>query len=601
MLSDEVIEKVIARLINRIEQGNEYVLEQIGKSIKKIGTLTPSKAQELVQVLRYGGDYDKIIKKLAEITKLNAKDIEKIFHEVARNDYNFSRQFYEYRNKKFIPYDENIALKSQISAIAKTTIEKYQNLSNTLAFATHDKSGKVVYNSIVQTYQKTLDTAILNVGQGKETFDSAMYRVIKELAESGIRTVDYESGRSLRLDTAIDMQMQGGLRQMHIEMQKEIGQEFGADGVEISVHEYPAPDHQFVQGKQFSNEEFDKFQNDQDAVSYDGVEFSATSEETGHDRRAITQYNCKHYTFSIILGVNEPLNSNERLKEIIDRNNKGFDYEGKHYTMYEGEQLQRKIETEVRKQKDIQKIAVATDNEQLIFESQNKITQLNRKYKELNKVSGLMPQTDRMRVSGYERISTSISQNLSRNTHNIIEYKNNKNRNINYIGRIDLTNKEHLEKKINEYRNNILWDTKENAYVIDKNGDTFSISGTKGNVTMPKWLDRKDSIEIHNHPPDQTNYSFSKKDLKEFLENQVKESYGDDTSFQYKMIRTIETDNDITDLSKDWQKFYAESLDLAVKNKLDATIESYDYIMKQMAKKHKFIYDRKSQNLQRKK
>lgn len=68
MLSDEVIEKVIERLIRRIEQGNEYVLQKIGESVKKIGTLTPSKAQELVQVLKYGGDYDKIVNKLKEIT-----------------------------------------------------------------------------------------------------------------------------------------------------------------------------------------------------------------------------------------------------------------------------------------------------------------------------------------------------------------------------------------------------------------------------------------------------------------------------------------------------------------------------------------------------
>ena len=47
--------------------------------------------------------------------------------------------------------------------------------------------------------------------------------------------------------------------------------------------------------------EFEKFQEDEDAVSYDGVKFPAISEETKHDRRAIGQYNCYHYTFSIIL------------------------------------------------------------------------------------------------------------------------------------------------------------------------------------------------------------------------------------------------------------------------------------------------------------
>ena len=105
MLSDEVLEKVIARLTR-----NTYVLEQIGKSIKKIGVLSPSKAYQLGQMIKYGGDYDKITKKLAEITKLNVKDIKEIFEDVAKSNYEFSKQFYEYRNKKFIPYEKNLAL-----------------------------------------------------------------------------------------------------------------------------------------------------------------------------------------------------------------------------------------------------------------------------------------------------------------------------------------------------------------------------------------------------------------------------------------------------------------------------------------------------------
>ena len=48
----------------------------------------------------------------------------------------------------------------------------------------------------------------------------------------------------------------------------------------------------------------------------------------------------------------------KNLKEIIDSNNKGFEFEDKHYTNYQGQQLQRQLETErIRKQKDIHTIA----------------------------------------------------------------------------------------------------------------------------------------------------------------------------------------------------------------------------------------------------
>lgn len=414
MLSDEILEKVIERLTNRIEQGNTYVLEQIGKSIKKIGTLSPSKAQQLVQVLKYGGDYDKITKKLAEITKLNVKDIKEIFEEVAKSDYQFAKQFYEYRNKKFIPYEQNKALKTQVEALANATAKEYANLSRTLAF-TRQVNGKVVATPLSKMYNEVLDKAILSVAQGKTTFQEEMYSTIKELASSGLKTIDYDTGRTMRLDSAVRMQMRGALRNLHNETQQIIGKEFDANGVEISVHLNPAPDHALVQGRQFSTNkydkngklikkgEFEKFQNDEDAKSYDGILFPAISEETGRDRRAISQYNCYHYTFAIILGVNKPEYSNEQLQKIIDDNEKGFEYEGKHYTNYEGTQLQRALETEIRKAKDEQIAARAAGIPEDISNAQKRITMLTNKYRQLVKASGLPSQLDRARVSGYRR------------------------------------------------------------------------------------------------------------------------------------------------------------------------------------------------------
>lgn len=403
MLSDEVLEKVIARLTRRIEQGNTYVLEQIGKSIKKIGALSPSKAYQLGQMIKYGGDYDKITKKLAEITKLNVKDIKEIFEDVAKSNYEFSKQFYEYRNKKFIPYEKNLALKTQVEALANTTAHEYVNLANSLAF-TKQVNGKTIATPLSRMYNEVLDKAILNVSQGKTTFDEEMYSTIKELASSGLKTINYSTGRSMRLDSAVRMQMRGALRELHNETQELIGKEFDSDGVEISVHLNPAPDHAEVQGRQFSNEEFKKFQEDQDAKSYDGKFFPAVAVETGRDRRAISEYNCYHYTFAIVLGVSKPEYSNEELQEIIENNEKGFEYEGKHYTKYEGTQIQRALETEIRKAKDEQIAARAAGIPEDIITAQKKITTYTNKYREISKISGLETQLNRARVSGYRRV-----------------------------------------------------------------------------------------------------------------------------------------------------------------------------------------------------
>lgn len=402
MIDERIIDKLVERLVERIEEGNSYVLEKIGESIKKVGTFSPSKAQQLAQVLKYGGNYNKIAEKLAKITELNVKDIYAIFEEVAKNDYLFTEQFYNYRGVKYIPYEENLALQNQVKALARLTANKYVNFSNTLAFA-KKVNGRVVYTDLAKTYYESIDKATLSVMQGKDTFDQQMHSVIKELGESGLKTVDYASGRSVRLDSSVRQHLKGALRNLHNEMQAVFGEEFGADGVEISVHLNPAPDHEKVQGRQFSKEEFKKFQNDMDAYDYTGKLF--TKEHNGKDRRSISEYNCYHYTFDIVLGVSKPNYSGEELQKIINDNNKGFELDGKHYTNYEGTQLQRKLETEIRKQKDIQIMAKASGNKELIAHSQEKIRQLTSKYRQLSDVSGLKTRMERMRVAQYKRVN----------------------------------------------------------------------------------------------------------------------------------------------------------------------------------------------------
>lgn len=70
-----------------------------------------------------------------------------------------------------------------------------------------------------------------------------------------------------------------------------------------------------------------------------------------------------------------------------------------------GEQLLRKIETEIRKQKDLQIYAKESLDNELIFKTQSKIKQLTEKYKSVLKVSELKSQLKRAKVSGYRRIA----------------------------------------------------------------------------------------------------------------------------------------------------------------------------------------------------
>ena len=403
MLSDEVLDKVVERLVQRMEEANIYTLKSIGKTIKKIGTINPSDVHQLVEAMQYGADYDKIVKKLAEITDLNVREIYEIFDEVAKTDSRFAEQFYVYRGKRYIPYKENINLQRQVRLLADMTAETYRNFSNStvVGFKIRDKDGKVIHKGLKETYQDVVDRAVMAISQGKSTYEGEIYKIMKELGKSGLSSVDYESGRSRRMDSALRMNVKGALRDLHTRTQEELGKEFGADGWEISVHGHPAPDHEDAQGRQFSNDEFKKLQEDGVAKTYDGISINM---KRGIHHRPIGQLNCYHYPFSIILGVNKPQYSNEQLQQIKDDNEKGFDFEGKHYTLYEGTQLQRKIETEIRRQKDLQILGRAGGSDELSNEAQRNINLLTKKYQELSNVSGLPTKLERLRVDGYKEI-----------------------------------------------------------------------------------------------------------------------------------------------------------------------------------------------------
>lgn len=416
MLSDEVMEKVIeTMMINRTEKLNTYILELIGNKLDEIGQLKPSQAYQLMQTFKYGEDYKKIVKKISDITKLDVKEIDKIFKETAKNDYRFAEQFYKYRNKPYVPFKQNEPLQTQIKAVTNIIKQNHIKMMDpkVLGYGIIDqKTGKVTYKALREVYYDLIDQAILSVSQGKETFDQVMYRQINQMGGGGLKVI-YDTvytgsdgitrHHNRRLDSAIRMNMKDGLRQLHNETQKILGEQFDSNGVEISVHLNPAPDHEDVQGKQFSNEEFEKFQTNQDATSYDGIFFD--KDYDGRDRRSISEYNCYHYVFSIVLGVNAPEYTNEQLERIKNSNNEGFEFEGKHYTNYEGTQLQRRIETEIRNQKDIQIMARAANQPEVIQDAQSKITKLTKKYKKLSDVSKLPTKMKRMRVSKYHRVS----------------------------------------------------------------------------------------------------------------------------------------------------------------------------------------------------
>ena len=419
MLSQEVEEKLANILVTRIEETNTYILKKIGEAIKQISTLTPSQAYQISQILKYGGTYNEIAKELARVSSKNVQDIYKIFKKETKNNKQFAKQFYQYRGIDYIPYSKDIALQNMVKSLATITADMYRNISNTSVIGFIQDG---TFKQLQQVYQDTIDKAILSISQGKQDFYSSMRQTLKELGGSGL--VQYERGRIRRLDSAVRMNILDGIRQVSNETSKRFGEEYGSNMVEVSHHTNSAPDHiDTVDGKQFARidvirqqiasgiEKEIKLEDIQGIkVKVKGKWYDDYDTINNSLDRKVSTLNCRHYPFEGILGVSKPLYTKEQIEADKKKNLDGFEFEGKHYTLYEGSQLCRRVELEIRKAKDTQILARASGDNELVLQSQGRITKLTNKYSKILKASGLPSQLKRASVSGYRRVAKSKLQ-----------------------------------------------------------------------------------------------------------------------------------------------------------------------------------------------
>lgn len=405
MLSDNALEKLLQPFIDRQENLNNYVISIIVKRINEIGHLTPSDIYKLDRLLKNGADVRLINAEIAKLTNLQVKEVKGMIKAVASDAYLGTKPFYDYRHKSFIPFEKNKSLQNSVEAISRQTENTFKNLANSSAFMYRDKkTGKLIPSSISETYQRIIDEAIQWTQQGGVDYQTAMRRAIDELTDSGIREVWYESksGRihSQRLDTAVRRNLLDGVRQINQAVQDIAGEQFDADGKEISVHEMSAPDHEPIQGLQFTNEEFDKLQNGEPFESYAILDHKKQYFEAID--RPIGWWNCRHFTTSIILGVMKPMYSFKKLQEFKQKNKAGYTLpNGRHLTMYQCTQFQRDYELRIKQAKEKYLAFEDTNDKEMMNKYKARVTQLIREYNQFSKDCGLASKSDRYYVKGY--------------------------------------------------------------------------------------------------------------------------------------------------------------------------------------------------------
>lgn len=377
MLTPEQLQNLPQELTDLYDQLSEFILRDIARRIAKGAQITDTAEYQLYRARSLGLSTDEIAAKIAEINGSSAAEINRLIREAAAQSDEFDRKMLGADKGAAIPLEENTQLQKLISAQIAETAGKCENLTNTMGFADHDFLGRVYYLSMTDMYRREMDAVHMKVVTGATDYMTAIRQACNKLAASGVRTIDYESGRSDRIEVAARRALLTSVAHVTHRISEQNGEELGADGWEMSAHSGSRPSHAVYQGRQYTQKQYERI-----------------------IKPLISEPNCRHDVFPIILGVSEPVYTEEELQNI---DQPPFTYEGRTYTAYEASQQMRKMERAMRKQKDRCIVADAAGDEESFTTASIKLRRQKDIYEDFCKAADSYTQYERTYVAGYDR------------------------------------------------------------------------------------------------------------------------------------------------------------------------------------------------------
>lgn len=381
MLDEKELERAIDYIMARFDEVNTFYITKVAEQVKKIGELNPSSIHRIAVMTEMGASIADITQRLQLAASMSAREVMQLYQRALDDAYTDPRFRQALRHTGLTPADR-ARLTQYVQAVSVQTARQIANLSNTTA--------------ISGPYRETVDRAVLAVSSGLTDYRSAMRQSIRELGHNGMQ-VGYESGYHRRLDTAIRQNIIDGTNQIAQHCSLMLGEMLDFDAVEISAHPMSAPDHEPVQGRVFLKEEFERMQAGLSFQDVDGRQYEAF-------RRPIGEWNCNHIAMSFSTEHSVRRYSDQQLTQWAAGNDKGCEIGGKHYTTYAASQLMRKIETEIRREKDAAVAAQKAGDASLRRECQERINALSDTYTGVAAASGLSQRRERMMIEGFRAV-----------------------------------------------------------------------------------------------------------------------------------------------------------------------------------------------------
>lgn len=402
----------LAELYRNLEQ---TLLHGICSRLNASGDLNEAAIQHIRALRSHGIDLPDIKKAIVDTSGIGEKKLESILDGVVERNKTYYSQLCSLAK---ITAPAALVSSRDIDAIRRQTTGAFRNLTGSMGFLVNN--GKTLLPP-GKAYQWALDNAIFQVQSGAFSYNEAITGAVKQLAQSGLKTVNYESGHIDQLDTAVRRAVMTGVNQVNQRYREQSLEYLGTDLVEVTAHsgarDKDGPmgweNHKKWQGKVYrwakkSGKSTGKYSDFEKTCGYGSV--------TG-----IGGANCRHSWWPFLEGVMERTYTDE---ELADIDPPPVEYEGRTYSAYEATQKQRQLERSIRRCKREKTAYQAAGLEEEATAANIRLRRLREKYHAFSRAAGLPEQPERMRVlygnsshaAGAKGLANSAKRDIMRST-----------------------------------------------------------------------------------------------------------------------------------------------------------------------------------------
>lgn len=332
MYTSGELERASMALDEPMREMEMRIMKDIVRRIRDNGEITAAADWQITRLVQLGVGMAEIHAAITDALNTTDKITDKLFKDVIKQGYVRDKSLYSALNKVQIPFNDNEPLQQLIGAVTTQTNKTMHNITQSLGFAQRGADGKIHFTAMADYYQQTLDKAMLDISSGAFSYDEVLKRTVREMTDSGVRTVDYASGSSNRVNVAARRAVSTGMTQLTAQVNEQNAEKLDTEWFEVSWHSGARPSHWWG-GRWFTKDQL--------------VSICGLGDVTG-----LCGVNCYHSYDPVIPGLSEPTYSQEELEEMNRKEQEPVEYNGKKYTKYEATQRQRKLETTMRAQRE---------------------------------------------------------------------------------------------------------------------------------------------------------------------------------------------------------------------------------------------------------